>query len=84
MKAFRILGGKPLNGEIDIRGAKNAVLPLLAAVLLVKGEVLLRDCPRLKDIDHMLEILSAIGCQVRWEGRDIVLNAENAAEHRMP
>jgi UDP-N-acetylglucosamine 1-carboxyvinyltransferase len=73
-----------LNGEIGIKGAKNAVLPLLAAALLVSGEVLLRDCPRLNDIDHMLEILAAIGCQVRWEGQNIAIDAGNAAEHRMP
>lgn len=45
-------------------GAKNAVLPILAAALLAEGPVTLYDCPRLRDVNNMLAILDALG--VRW------------------
>lgn len=55
----------PLSGSVDISGAKNAALPILAATLLTDGESTLKSVPNLMDVDNMLEILKHIGCDHR-------------------
>lgn len=46
-----VRGGRRLEGEVTIQGAKNSVLPILAATLLARGQVALLGCPRLRDVD---------------------------------
>ena len=67
-------GGRPLSGEVTVQGAKNSVLPILAATLLAKGQVVLRGCPRLRDVDASVRILRALGCDARWEGEDLAVD----------
>lgn len=67
MDRIRIRGGAPLQGEIEISGAKNAALPLMAAGLLTAETLSLRNTPRLADIDSMAELLSHHGVQVSLE-----------------
>ena len=67
-------GGRPLSGEVTVQGAKNSVLPILAATLLARGQVVLRDCPRLRDVDASVRILRALGCGARWEGNDLTVD----------
>lgn len=62
MQKLIINGGKKLSGEVTVQGAKNAVLPILAATLLCSGEVTLRNCPRLSDTYSALRILNYLGC----------------------
>lgn len=62
MQKLIINGGKKLGGEVMVQGAKNAVLPILAATLLCNGEVTLRNCPRLSDTYSALRILNYLGC----------------------
>lgn len=64
-----IVGGRPLDGRLKIHGAKNAVLPMMAATLLVEGECVLRDCPHLIDVENMRSILQYIGCWLFLAGR---------------
>ncbi len=64
MDAIRIRGGKKLSGTIQISGAKNAALPILCATLLSDGESLLRNVPRLRDIDTTAALLRFLGCDV--------------------
>ena len=73
-------GGRPLSGEVTVQGAKNSVLPILAATLLARGQVVLRGCPRLRDVDASVRILEALGCSARWEGGD--LEVDTAALNR--
>jgi UDP-N-acetylglucosamine 1-carboxyvinyltransferase len=61
MDAIRIRGGKPLHGTIPISGAKNAALPILCATLLSDGESLLRNVPKLRDIDTSAALLRFLG-----------------------
>jgi UDP-N-acetylglucosamine 1-carboxyvinyltransferase len=61
MHAFKINGGKRLRGRVRINGAKNACLPLMAAVLLTDEPVIMRDVPKLVDIDNMFKLLAALG-----------------------
>ena len=65
---FIINGGKPLKGEIEVRGAKNAAFPILAASLLTKEECLIDNLPLVEDVFRMIEILKAMGSKVSWVG----------------
>jgi UDP-N-acetylglucosamine 1-carboxyvinyltransferase len=68
MDKLAIVGGKPLDGEARISGAKNAALPILAATLLAEGPVTLRNVPKLNDIATTLKLLKRMG--VAAEHRD--------------
>lgn len=84
MEAYRIQGGRKLVGEAEVCGAKNAVLPLMAACVLIRDIVKLKNCPRLSDIDGMLGLLEALGCIVWREGRDLYIDARGVHRHAMP
>lgn len=69
MDYFRIEGGTRLRGSVRISGAKNAALPIMAACILIQGEVVLRDVPDLADIRLMVKLLERLGLKVwREEG----------------
>ncbi|MCA8944150.1 MAG: UDP-N-acetylglucosamine 1-carboxyvinyltransferase [Planctomycetes bacterium] len=67
MDRIRIRGGRELRGSVAISGSKNAALPILAAALVVDGPILLRNVPRLKDIDNMCRILASLGVRSDWQ-----------------
>jgi len=69
MDRIRIIGGRPLAGDIVIGGAKNAALPLMAAGLLTEERLELANVPRLADIDTMAALLAQHGISVVAEGR---------------
>jgi UDP-N-acetylglucosamine 1-carboxyvinyltransferase len=76
MEKFVIEGGVPLSGTMTPAGNKNAALPILAASVLTEDEVLVRNVPRIRDVEAMLEILRAIGVEVSWRGpNDLALCA---------
>lgn len=77
MQIVRISGGRPLAGRVQISGAKNAGLPLLAACLLTDREVTLRQLPALKDINFMVEILGFLGCQIDREPARLRIRARS-------
>lgn len=56
----------PLGGEVQIKGAKNSALKLMAACLLAEGRYVLRNVPRISDVDHMCGLLEALGVSTRW------------------
>jgi UDP-N-acetylglucosamine 1-carboxyvinyltransferase len=68
MEKFVIEGGVPLSGTIVPAGNKNAALPILAACLLTDDEVILRNVPRISDVETMLELLESLGAKVQWIG----------------
>lgn len=65
---FVIHGGKKLGGEIEVRGAKNAVFPLLAASLLTPEPCVIRNVPLIEDVFRMIEILENLGAEISWIG----------------
>ena len=71
MDTWKISGGESLFGSVRIPGAKNSVLPLMAASLLCNGTVTLSDVPRLSDVAASRQILQHLGCQVRRKGRQL-------------
>jgi UDP-N-acetylglucosamine 1-carboxyvinyltransferase len=68
MEKFVIEGGVPLEGTVVPAGNKNAALPLLAACLLSEEEVVLRNVPRIRDVDAMVGLLEDLGARVEWRG----------------
>ena len=63
MDVFKVSGNGPLNGEIQVGGAKNAALPIIAATLLTDETVILKNVPDLSDMRFMIEILQHVGAQ---------------------
>ncbi|MEC7971661.1 MAG: UDP-N-acetylglucosamine 1-carboxyvinyltransferase, partial [Pseudomonadota bacterium] len=57
-------GGTKLSGKVDISGAKNAALPLMATALLTNNEILLENIPRLGDVGSMCELLRGVGVEI--------------------
>lgn len=74
MSQLLIRGGRPLSGEVSIQGAKNSVLPILAATILARGQVVLRGCPALRDVDASVRILRSLGCKACWEGEVLTVD----------
>ena len=74
MSQLFISGGNRLEGVLRIQGAKNSVLPILAATLLTGSQVEVRNCPRLRDVEASAAILESLGCEAKWEGRSLVVD----------
>jgi UDP-N-acetylglucosamine 1-carboxyvinyltransferase len=68
MQKFVIEGGVPLSGTIVPAGNKNGALPILAACLLTEDEVILRNVPRIRDVEAMTHLLEDLGARVEWLG----------------
>ncbi len=66
MHAYVVRGGRRLKGEIRASGAKNAILPIMAAALLTSGECVIRDTPDILDVGTMVRILTSLGARVRF------------------
>jgi UDP-N-acetylglucosamine 1-carboxyvinyltransferase len=72
MEKFLIQGGYPLSGTVIPAGNKNAALPALAACLLTEDEVVLRNVPRISDVEAMLELLEHLGVEIEWREDNVV------------
>jgi UDP-N-acetylglucosamine 1-carboxyvinyltransferase len=72
MEKFIIEGGTPLSGTIVPAGNKNAALPALAATLLTAGEVVLRNVPRIRDVQAMVELLVRLGAKAEWRDENVI------------
>jgi UDP-N-acetylglucosamine 1-carboxyvinyltransferase len=85
MDKFIIQGGVPLEGRIRVNGAKNAALPMMAAALLAgEGRLVLRNVPKLRDIDSMGAILEALGVSVARRGDRLTLEVLDDAPFTAP
>jgi len=73
VEKFIIEGRVPLSGTIAPAGNKNGALPILAACLLTDDEVVLRNVPRISDVEAMMMLLGGIGARVQWRGPSEVL-----------
>ena len=74
MDKLQIVGGKRLDGDITISGAKNAALPILCAALLTAGDLELSNVPHLHDVKTMLKLLAQTGLTVQQHGENVTLN----------
>ena len=84
MSILKITGGKPLSGSIRINGAKNSVLPILAATLINGGVNVLHNCPDLKDVTSAIKILEHLGCKVKREGKTITVDSSVVSRCDVP
>ena len=75
MSTYIVEGGRPLEGSVEVHGAKNSVLPILAACLLAPGECVIRNCPDLSDVRASLDILRRLGCRAERQGEAVVVDA---------
>jgi UDP-N-acetylglucosamine 1-carboxyvinyltransferase len=83
-KRYLIKGGIPLSGEIEVKGAKNAVLPALSATLLARGEYRLKNVPRVRDVFCMLKILEHLGAKFSFEGSTLFLDTKSVNHTEIP
>jgi UDP-N-acetylglucosamine 1-carboxyvinyltransferase len=72
MEKFIIEGGAPLSGTLVPAGNKNAALPALAATLLTAEEVVLRNVPRIRDVEAMIELLVHLGARAEWRDENVI------------
>jgi UDP-N-acetylglucosamine 1-carboxyvinyltransferase len=84
MDKYIIDGGEKLYGKVDIQGAKNSVLPLLAGAILTDKQVKIRGVPTISDVENMLRILIELGCNVKRNGGCAVIDSANAVSHELP
>ncbi|MGM0501656.1 MAG: UDP-N-acetylglucosamine 1-carboxyvinyltransferase [Bacillota bacterium] len=84
MSRFVVKGGTPLQGEVEISGAKNAVLPILAATVLGQGESVLEKVPDLRDVRVMREVLTSLGAEVKREGNKVAVDTSVLNSSQIP
>ena len=84
MDKYTIVGGRPLNGEVKIEGAKNAVLPILSACILHKGISVLHNCPDIEDVRVTLQILESLGCKTAFDQGTITVDAAEISSNFVP
>ena len=79
---FQVHGGARLAGEVEVVGAKNSVLKLMAAALLAEGTTTLTNCPQILDVPLMAEVLRSLGCEVTIEGDTVAISTPADLNHR--
>lgn len=84
MSHIVIEGGRRLEGTLTVQGAKNSVLPILAATILHPGRTVLRGCPHLSDVEASIHILQHLGCKAGWEGADLVVDTSPMSRGDIP
>ena len=83
MEKFLIHGGAPLSGTVVPAGNKNGALPILAASVLTEDEIVVRNVPRIKDVEAMLGLLDHMGVRVAWTGENEVTLCAGDLESRL-
>ncbi|WAL60074.1 UDP-N-acetylglucosamine 1-carboxyvinyltransferase [Thermocoleostomius sinensis] len=81
---LQIWGKHPLQGQVEISGAKNSALVLMAGALLCAGDCRLRNVPSLVDVVRMGEILSALGVKLKWNGDVLDIDARHLGQSQAP
>jgi len=79
-----IEGGNRLSGEINLQGAKNSVLPVLAATILCDGECEIHNCPSLSDVETSIKILSHLGCGCSKAENVVTVNSKTVDSFEIP
>lgn len=84
MSAYLVEGGRPLRGTARVHGAKNSVLPILAATILCRGVSVVHNCPDLSDVRASISILEHLGCKVSRTGDTITVDASELTQNDVP
>ncbi len=83
MDRYEIVGGQRLEGEIRVQGAKNSVLPILAATVLTNGRCTIHNCPALSDTALTVQILQTLGCRTDWEQGSITVDSSSLSNQEL-
>ena len=84
MEKIVINGGKELSGEVVISGAKNAVLPIMAATLLCPGNFRISNVPDLKDTRTMMKLLDIVGAETSFRDNSLEIDSSNVNNPEAP
>lgn len=84
MAEIVVNGNRKLSGEIKIQGAKNSVLPILAATILCTGECVVHNCPNLSDVDTSVKILEQLGCKCYRENNTVTVDSSVVENCEIP
>lgn len=84
VSCYVINGGERLSGEVNVQGAKNSVLPILAASVLVNGKSVIHNCPDITDVDATVRILRHLGCKVKREGSSLRVDSTSVDKYDIP
>ena len=84
MKKLVVEGGVTLCGEVSVGGAKNAILPIMAAALLTREECIIRNCPGVADVETMQAIIASLGVEIEKEGSVIRIRAAQITSNVAP
>ena len=84
MSVWHIAGGNRLSGIVTVQGAKNAVLPIMAASVLAPGETELLNVPTLRDVNTTIRILRGLGCSVEREGDAVYIDSRPMSRSEIP
>ncbi len=84
MPALLVSKSPPLSGEVTVHGAKNSVLPILAATLLCRTPCVLHNCPDILDVTHALAILRSLGCASERRGASVYIDPRGSDGHSVP
>ena len=84
MSKLIINGGNRLFGEVKIHGAKNSVLPILAATVLCKGSSIIHNCPVLSDVNASINILRHLGCKCSFKNNTVTVDTNELKCSRIP
>ena len=84
MSKLIITGGKRLSGEISVHGAKNSVLPILAATVLNSGVSTIHNCPDLSDVKSAVKILRHLGCSCSFGKSTVTVDSSTLKCSQIP
>ncbi len=84
MSKIIVNGGKKISGEINVQGAKNSVLPVLAGTILCDGECVINNCPQLSDVETSIKILQQLGCDCQKGDNTVCVNARGISSYEIP
>jgi len=87
LDSYRLVinGGKKLEGKVKISGAKNSALSIMAAALLTKDACILKNIPRLSDVEIMMKVIRKLGVEIEWSGNDsLYINPDGFDNYEAP
>ena len=77
MCKYIVSGGNKIEGRVNIRGAKNSILPIMAATILNENKSIIHNVPNISDVNVMIKILESIGCKVDYEEDTLIIDSSN-------
>lgn len=83
MEKYIIGGGKSLDGEVSVQSAKNSVLLLISCSIMTDEVVVLKNCPKISDVESMIKIVTGLGGKITWRGDDLVIDASHLDGYRI-